>query len=77
MTTLQLASSLAAQPLDAAGILHTIRNAVIAFLVIVFLAGAVVGFLLARVIYRRSSGSGGPFGGSGPSLRRNRGFGRR
>lgn len=37
-----------------AGLLHAIRDAVVAVLVIVFAVGAVLGFLVARLIYRRS-----------------------
>lgn len=41
------------QPLVEAGVLHVLRDAVIAFLLIVFVAGGFCGFLLARLIYRR------------------------
>lgn len=76
MTTLQLVASAGHDPFVAVGVLHAIRNAVIAFLVIVFLLGAVVGFLLARLIYRRGGSTPG-INPTGSRSRRGFGSGRR
>lgn len=65
MSTLQLAASAVHDPIQAIGVLHAIRNAVIAILVIVFVLGMIVGFLLARAIYRHRGTSGDGYAGPG------------
>lgn len=41
------------QYLEAADLLHSIRNAVVGFLVVVFILGGIVGFLIGRLFGRR------------------------
>lgn len=41
------------QYLEAAGLLHLLRNAVLAVLLVVFLVGGFLGFLVGRAVGRR------------------------